>query len=43
MVDAGIAFLNGDSFKGALTNKQFFSANLICANIVYIYIYMGFR
>jgi hypothetical protein len=43
MVDVGIAFLNGDSFKRALTNKKIYSGNLICASIVYLLIiYMGF-
>jgi hypothetical protein len=39
----GIAFLNGDSFKGASIDRQFFWQAL-CANIEYLFkIFMGFR
>jgi len=39
MVNANIAFLNGDSFKGALTNRQFFWQAL-CAGIAFKNIYL---
>ncbi len=43
MVDASIAFLNGDSFKGVLTNRQLFQQAL-CASITYLLkTFMGFR
>jgi len=39
MVNASIAFLNGDSFKGASTNRQFFWQAL-CACIAFKNIYL---
>jgi hypothetical protein len=35
IVDVNIAFLNEDSFKRALTNRQFFQQTL-CASIAYL-------
>jgi len=43
MMDAGIAFLNGDSFMGTSTNGHFFWQAL-CASITYLFeMFMGFK
>jgi hypothetical protein len=43
MVDASIAFLNGDSFKRACTNKQLFWQALCTAIVYFFKIFIGFK